>query len=118
MDIYGDLDREVRVGRDTSDIPNDAQLPAPYLGRGDGFWGKGQDDAISTLSIVQDVVRRVQDKALGLVKNFEGMYGGLGTIDGELAAIGLETGIEGTDDLENGNWLSEEEKAALGEYVT
>lgn len=67
-----------------------------------------------TPNTVRNSVHVVKEMALGLVKNFEGLYGGLGTDDGLLAAIGVETGIEGTDDLEFGNALSTEEKLALG----
>ncbi len=125
MDIYGDLDREIRLGRDVETVPNESKLPAPYLGKGKAFFGKfnstpnslgGGGFLISEPSVmVKDVVRVVIDMSVGLTKQFQGLYGGLGTIDGVLSAVGTETGIEGTDDLEN--VLTEQELLALGMVV-
>jgi hypothetical protein len=126
IDIYGDLDREIRLGRDVETVPNESKLPGPYLGKGRAFFGKldstrnslwgGGGFFISEASgMVKDVVRVVMDMSEGLVKQFHGLYGGLGTADGVLSAVGIETWIEGTDDLEN--VLTEQELLALGMVV-
>jgi hypothetical protein len=100
MDIYGDLDRMQKVGRDISAIPSEVESPSSYLSSnylkkgkilvlvqnlpavGDISNNFGSSIIINEVNYVSGMVRKlvggVVNGIIGWVKNFGGLFGGLG----------------------------------------